>query len=296
MNDSTIRYQYNPALVDSTGFFDYCIPLSNESLPPVADSVRKYYDFSIFDYITPPPPQKQYLRTTSLFSPHYLTPKHTENIAINRQSTDWITIVFVICLFILAWVQTLYSKRLRQIFRAAAQPHFVNQLEREGNLFRERISLGLGFVYYAVSSIFIYQFFKVFVGYGVPGVSNVIFTAIIFTSLFLYETVRMLLVYALGIIFRTKEFARLYQLNILIFNQIIGVVLFPVSLMAIYWNSMAFVWAGIIIISLMLFYRFFRGFLTGLANKDYNLLYLFLYLCTLEILPLLLIFKVISRI
>ena len=141
MNDSTaIRYQFNPLLTDTVGFFDYCIPLTNESSPPASDSLKKYYDFSVFNYITPPRTRKLLLETTSIFTPNNLATKHTGPLAINRMDTDWITIVFLTCLIILAWIQSTYSKRFMQIFRAVFQPHFINQLEREGNIFRERIT------------------------------------------------------------------------------------------------------------------------------------------------------------
>jgi MFS family permease len=281
-------------LTDTVGFFDYCIPLTNESHPPASDSLLKYYDFSVYNYITPPPPHKQYLQTTSLFRPHNLAPKHSGPMAINQQGYDWITIVFLVCLFLFAWIQTSYSKRLSQIFRAVAQPHYVNQLEREGNLFKERIILGLGLNYYLISSIFAFQIFSMFSPVP-PRLNSLTLTGIIFGGIFLYQMLKSAIIYLTGIIFETGESARQYQLIILIFNYIIGIVLFPVVVIAFYWNSTALLITGIVITSLLLLYRLARGVLSGQSNKDYNLFYLFLYLCTLEILPLLLIFKVISK-
>jgi len=294
MNDSIIRYKYNPMLTDTVGFFDYSIPLTNESFLPKADSLQKYYDYSIFNYITPLPPQKQILQTTSAFKPHSLAPKHSGPLPINQHTSDWITIVFLVCLFIFAWIQTSYSKRLGQIFSAVAQPHHVNQLERDGNLFKERIALGLGLNYYLIISIFIFQVLSEF-GIVPAGYNTLVIAGIIFASLLLYQVLKSSIIYASGIIFNTSESARQYQLIILIFNYIIGVVMFPVVLIAFYWNNNAFLIAGLVIISLLLLYRLARGFLTGQDNKRYNLFYLFLYLCTLEILPLLLIYKVISK-
>jgi len=294
MNDSIIRYQYNPMLTDTVGFFDLCIPLTNESHLPGADSLQKYYNFSIYDFITPLPPQKQFLQTTSVFKPHNLKPKHTGPLAINQQATDWITIVFLACLFIFAWIQTSYSKRLNQIFRAVAQQHHINQLERDGNIFKERIALGLGLNYYLLMSIFIFQILNAF-GSVPSGFNNLTITLLIFAGLFVYQLLKSSAIYASGVIFNTGESARQYKLIILIFNYIIGIVLLPVVVIAFYWNSEAFLIAGIVIVSFLFLYRIARGFLTGQDNKSYNLFYLFLYLCTLEILPLLLIYKVITK-
>jgi hypothetical protein len=294
MNDTVTRYQFNPLLTDTVGFFDYCVPLTNESSPPTADSLKKYYDFSVFDHITPPPAKKQFFQTTSIFAPNNLSPKHNGALAINKQSTDWITVVFLSCLIILAWIQTSYPKRFLQIFRAVLQPHFINQLEREGNLFRERITLGLGFIYYTISSIFIFQLFKQFIGMP-TGLSGMAFAAIIFGSLLTFQFLKSTIIYTTGIIFDTSEYARRFQLNTLIFNNIIGIILFPVAIIALYWNSTAYLIIGGIIVILLVFYRLLRNILTGMANKGYNLFYLFLYLCTLEILPLALLYKAISK-
>jgi hypothetical protein len=294
MNDTITRYQFNPLLSDTVGFFDFCIPLTNESVPPAHDSLKKYYDFSVFNYVTPLPPKKQYLQTTSIFTPNNLSPKHLDPLAVNRQSTDWITLVFLTCLIILAWIQTIYQKRFIQIFRAVFQPHYVNQLEREGNLFRERITLGLSFIYFTIGSIFIYQIFREFESVPV-GFSNLGFAAIIFASLLIYQLFKSMIVYTTGIIFNTTEHSRQFQLNSLIFNTIIGIVLFPIAIIALYWDSTVYLIIGSVIVSLLVVYRLIRDILLGMANKSYNLFYLFLYLCTLEILPLVLVYKAISK-
>ena len=293
MNDSIIRYQYNPMLTDTVSFFDYCIPLTNESLHPTSDSLKKYYDLSIYNYITPPPPHKQYTETTSVFKPHNLEPKHSGPLPINHQSTNWVTAVFLVCIFLFAWIQTTSSKRLNQIIRAVAQSHHINQLERDGNIFKEHITFGLGLNYFLISSVFI---FLVITHYStVPsGIPNVVFTGIIFLALFLYQFFKLSVIYVSGIIFETAEAARKYQLIILIFNYMTGIILFPVTVIAFYWESSIMLIAGIIIISLLMTYRVIRGFLAGQDNKSYSLFYFFLYLCTLEILPLLLLFKALS--
>jgi hypothetical protein len=294
MDTTSIRYKFNPVLTDTVGFYDYCIPLTNESIPPPADSLQKYYDYSVYNYITPPPAPKEFAETTSVFGTHQLMPVHKGPVAINRQSTDWITMLLLLCLLLFAWIQTVSHKRFVQIIKAVIQPHSVNQLEREGNLFRERITLGLGAIYYIIGSVFILQLFKAF--NTLPaGFDNLSFAALISGVLFSYQMLKSLLIYTSGIIFKTAESSRAYQLNTLIFNHIAGIVLFPFVIMAFYYQNTSFLIIGGVIASLLFVYRLFRGILTGLNNKNYNLLYLFLYLCTLEILPLLLLVKVVSK-
>jgi hypothetical protein len=290
MNDTIVRYQHYPLLIDTVGFFDVCIPLTNESNLQIVDSLSKYYDLNSYNYISPGATPRQQLQIKSIYTPHQLKPIHSSPLSINKQPTDWITIVLLMCLVIFTWIQVLYPKRLSQIFRACAQPHFLNQLEREGNLFKERIRLGLGFIYFSCSSIFLFLLSKEF-GLAPTGMSSYFFTLLIFTGLLLFEAAKTVAVYMLGIIFNTSENARQYQLNTMIFNHIIGLSLIPIITMAFYWNNSIIIFIGIIFISLLILYRIFRGILTGLSGNKYNLFYLFLYLCTLEILPLLLLSK-----
>jgi len=294
MNDSIIRYQHNPMLTDTVGFFDACYPLTNETELPIADSLLKFYDLNCYNYHTPSPEPTQLVQTKSIYIPHELKSVNPSPQSINRQPMDWITVVFLACIIIFTWVQSLYSKRLVQIFRAVAQPHFLNQLEREGNLFKERIRLGLGFIYFSCSSIFIYLISREY-GFSQAGYSSYTFIVFVFCGLFLFEAIKSVVVFLSGIIFNTSENARQYQLNTMIFNHIIGLSLLPIVTLAFYWNNRTVIFIGIIFISLLILYRTFRGILTVISGNRYSLFYLFLYLCTLEILPILLLYKVISK-
>jgi len=294
MNNPSLRYQYNPMLADTVGFFDYCIPLTDENQPLANDSLSKFSCFGIYDYKTPLPANQEHVLTHSVFANHHLIASPSGPKAIEKQPTDWITMLLLVCLVIFAWIQSNYTKRFRQIFHAAVQPYYVNQLEREGNLFGERITLGLSFIYYSTISIFVYELFIEFS--TIPFALNIYsFTAFIFVSLLLFRLIKSGIVIILGIVFNTKDSAHLYQLNSLLFNHIHGTILFPLIIIAFFWESRIFVIISIIISSLLIIYRLYRGILTGLANKNYNLFYLFLYLCTLEILPFLILFKVIAK-
>jgi hypothetical protein len=290
MNDTLIRYQFDPALTDTAGFFRNCIPLTDESHPPAVDSLKEYCYFGIFHYITPRPEPKKLLRTESVFAPHHLKASNRGPKPRIEQSTDWITFILIACLLVFAWIRTTYPKRLIQIFRAAAQPHFVNQLEREGNLFRERISLGLGLVYFTSMALFIFLLFREFS--GIPsGLRNIEFMAVILGGLMTYHLLKAIAISGTGFIFRTGESSRQYQLNTLIFNLIIGIILFPVTILAFYWDATPFLILGLVVSGILMVYRLIRGVMSGLEQRNFNLFYLFLYLCTLEILPLLLLYK-----
>jgi hypothetical protein len=295
MSQHLPRYKVIPHLSDTAGFFDYYVPYTNQSKRPENDSIGHFYNFGIYDYRNPAPAKTELKPGPSIFTSHQLTASHHGPRPIQRQSTDWIAILVILCLVLIAWIQTNYSKRLRQIIRSVALPYYVNQLEREGNLYNERISLGLGFIYISSISMLIYQSFILFdrSAFSLP---NILIFLIIFSGVIAYLIFKTLLIQATGIIFKTIEQAHSYRLNTLIFNHTIGLILFPILLLVQYWQVSPFIWTAIVIYSILLIYRFLRSIFIGLSNTKFPVFYLILYLCTLEILPFLLLVKVIRQI
>lgn len=290
MDNLPIRYQYNPTLTDTVGFFDYCIPLINTADYPIADSMQKYYITEIHDFVKPALPAIAKKEVVSVFTPHKLHFKTIVSKPIQKSSSDWIIGFLLISLILFAWIQTNYNKRLRQIIKAVVQPYFVNQLEREGNLFSERISLGLGIIFYVITAIFISLATKSY-GYSSPGISELLLILLICGILVGLDVLKGALIFITGFIFRTQELSHEINLNSLIFNHLIGIVLFPIAIFALFWKAQIILLVGLIIFSLLMIYRFFRIITIGISSSKYNLFYLFLYLCTLEILPLLLLLR-----
>ncbi|MEI8006968.1 MAG: hypothetical protein WCI48_12240, partial [Bacteroidota bacterium] len=90
------------------------------------------------------PFKEHYLKVTTLSSPHR-----------SNYPSDWIVLSFLGCFIILAWVQFFYFKRMRQILYAPLSQRFLNLLTKEGNLFKERISIALTLVYLFSYSLFL---------------------------------------------------------------------------------------------------------------------------------------------
>ncbi len=85
-----------------------------------------------------------------------------------------------------------------------------------------------------------------------------------------------------------------YIFTMFLINKALGMILLPLVVLAAYIQGQAvdlLLWAGIAIFFLLFLYRLWRG---GSIGVSYNVapFYLFLYLCTLEILPLVVIAKV----
>jgi hypothetical protein len=78
-------------------------------------------------------------------------------------------------------------------------------------------------------------------------------------------------------------------------NRIAGLVLFPVVLLVAYYpgeDPAIPVVTGIIVAFILYFMLIYRGTII-LLKKQLSIFYLFLYFCTLEFLPLVLIYKIV---
>ncbi|GEM_PF-1030702 len=287
------RYKDYPYPVDTTGFFDYFVPNTNQSQAHYGDQQTGVY-FGIYDYITPAAPAKELRPGPSFFKGHMLPASPSGPRVIEGYSTDWITLLMIICLVLLAWIQTNHSKRLKQIFRSVALPYYTNQLEREGNLYNERITLGLSFVFLTSISLTLFQLIRM-EGLQPQGISPFIVFLTIFLGVVLYVQIKTFLVRISGTIFKTSEHAHAYQLNSLIFNDATGIFTFPFLLLVYYLQPEPFIWIVLGIIAILLIYRFIRSIIIGLSNAGFSIFYLILYLCTLEILPFLLMVKLIRQ-
>ena len=77
--------------------------------------------------------------------------------------------------------------------------------------------------------------------------------------------------------------------------MVTGIILFFPVVMTAYVDAEVYTWVSVVIIFILLTTKILRGILIGLANTDFSILYLFVYLCTLEIAPYILLYKVLTR-
>jgi len=296
MTGQLLKYKTNPLLTDTVGFFNQSILYTDELHPPANDSLKKFYDYSV--YSPGGWAQKQvtekYFEVPSLFIGHQLRTRTIQPIARSISSSDWTVGAMLICLLIYTWVQRFYAKRLRQVFKAAALPRYMNQLEREGNLFTERIALGLSMVFIVIFTIALGQIIEHMTGIDFTGKEGKWLYLELIAAVSGIWLVKAGLIKITGIIFKTTESAREYLLNNLIFNIIMGLVLFLPVVMTAFVNADIYTWVSTIIIITLMIFKALRGILIGLNNSNFSILYLFIYLCTLEILPFVILYKALT--
>jgi hypothetical protein len=228
----------------------------------------------------------------SPFQAHHLRPGDFTVGQVHSAQPDWVLAILLLCFLLLAWTQVFYHKRVRQIIRAPFSQRFINQLTRDGNLFRERVSVSLGIVYLLAFTLFLFEFNSQILRLTIPpfeGFSLYLLITAITLAILIFK---VFLIQLLGSIFRTREITNSYLLNILIFALLSGPMLLFMLVFIAYLNSVILFHICTIIFIITLIFRFLRGYYIGLALTKFSYLFLFVYLCSLEILPLLVLVKI----
>ncbi|MDQ3112319.1 MAG: DUF4271 domain-containing protein [Bacteroidota bacterium] len=182
-------------------------------------------------------------------------------------------------------------RKLALLFNGFFRASSVSVMYREEYSLTSRISLLLLVNYLLVFPLFIWQVMGHFgaVREGLSGFAMI--SGLIFCAYF----VKIISTRMLGNIFEVKEASSEYVYNILLFNKTTGLILFPVCLLLAYARQIPpeiLIWSGIVSWCLILVYRLLRVVLIGLSNSSVSFFYIILYLCTLEIIPFVVILKV----
>jgi hypothetical protein len=202
-----------------------------------------------------------------------------------QYGTEWMFFPLMIC-FVFATIFTFINyKRISQLFKAFLVPHFTNQLIREGNIMREFFIYPLLLIYFISLSLLISTALHYLLHFDFD------FSQSLLISLFvlIFFIFRILLIKFIGWVFQTNRETFEYLTNYMIFSIVAGVFLFPFVFFLNFSSdfiSEILLYLIMIILGIIFVYRTIRGLMIGLSSERYSLYYLFLYLCTVEILPL----------
>lgn len=230
---------------------------------------------------------------SSMLIPHELKSRPIpENQWRPAGTPDWMTALVLFCFILLAWNHVFNPKRLVQVLKAPFSRRFVNQLVREGNLFTERISFTLGIVYLLSFALFLFLIYQHFFPPWNQQENGLLLFGFLVLFLILFNALKITAINLLGNIFKTRETTYFYLLNLLVFAIITGIVLLIALVALLYTGETAVLRVSLVLVALLFLFRFLRGFLIGMTLTKFSYLLLFVYLCSLEILPLLVLVKV----
>ena len=204
------------------------------------------------------------------------------NISYNQ---DAFFILVLLSFLLIALIKGMYWKHAKLFFMGVFAQRYANQYLREENAFTERVNF-LTFLLMAINFTLIITKFQAVI--DLPTIVSVFFLVLLFFLL------KLILIKLLGFFFKVKDLAKLAIFFSLLFDKTLGFVLFPL-VVVIYFFSVD-ISSTVLMISLGLFIILFMlklFWLWKIGTNSFGLpqVYIFLYLCSIEIFPLLLLVK-----
>jgi hypothetical protein len=207
------------------------------------------------------------------------------------RSKDMVFYLLVGLLFFVAFTRSLFPKYFQNTFRLFFQTTFRQKQTRDQLLQQGLGSLLLNLLFFFSAAIYlalVLQHYKLAI---YPFWQLLLYSCLMLLALYVGKFI--FLTFA-GWIFNVKEGAQTYIFIVFLINKIIGVMLIPFILVIAFSEGPlvdAAVTASVILIALLFFYRYFVSLKSFRRDLHINPFHFFLYLCGVEIVPLLVIGK-----
>lgn len=227
-----------------------------------------------------------------IFENHLLKPVHDGAIFNPAQHLYWPSVVLFLAVAIMMTLKVTLPARTLRVLNAAYSLQVARQIERENYGPFKRLSILLNIVFVIVSAFLFYKLNRLF-GAMLNDKSSLFQYLFFVMVVVLMYTIKFVVINLIGFITQTKTIIDEYINNTLIINQSVGVILLPVMILAELSpiNPIWLVFPSVLFIVLGYCLRLYRGFLFSGVEQGIGILQLFVYLCTLEILPLLVLIK-----
>lgn len=204
-------------------------------------------------------------------------------------NSAWPSIILTITLLLLAFTKAFGSNRIRQVYKSLFSYYSAHEVVREEKVFFHQVNFSLFLVYLLTISLLLY-FVATYIN---PNNSSPLLYPAILGTVTVAYLIKFLFNSILGYLFDSSQHVPSYMYNVLLYNYLLGVILIP-SLALVYFsdfqNFKILNFIILPIISIILLIRFIRFFAIGISN-NISYLYIILYICTLEILPLVVLGK-----
>lgn len=204
------------------------------------------------------------------------------NPIIRHTGTEyWVTALLLACLVLLAWVKTAYPKKMLLLVREV----FTSELSFEEKSISPS-SIALFIIFICCSTLLIMQLMH---NYGIGlHFNEAEQIGIIAAILVFFYILKTIIIFISGFIFEEQSNAWEYITEIYIFSHFLGIILLPLMIINVYAsniNNRLFDEIIVGAIAALLLYRTIKMFIL-MINKGLRMMYLFLYICALEIVPL----------
>ncbi|MDE5423513.1 DUF4271 domain-containing protein [Ancylomarina sp. DW003] len=212
-----------------------------------------------------------------------------QNIGLGN---DWFVGVILFSLFLLASTKFLFSKYLSKLIESIFNSHTANNLFLEKNINMVKGSVLVNLLFVVNISLFAINVMNHF-SVSIDNENGFQEFLLVFVAVLCLYIGKVIVVRSLGYIFNGNNESKEYLFTTFLYNKNLGLFLFPVIIALPFIQPHAVIWLINIGLFMLLFFyilRIARG-LKILFRKHVSIFYMILYLCALEIFPLLMIYK-----
>jgi hypothetical protein len=224
---------------------------------------------------------------------------HNDNSFISRNISsdrfpDWYFILIISVLFTFAWIRIVYSRFLTTLFESSYNYLLASKIFKERGVVQKRVGMTFNLIYQINGSLFLFLLFHFF-KWNPLGLNDFALFSTSFGFLSCLMLIRIITMRVIGHIFDRFSLFSEFLYNFYIYNKLLGLVLLPFLLSIPYTQGILHViliYTALFVIGVVYLMRLIRIIIFTFKNVIL-LFYLILYLCTLEILPVLVIIKLI---
>lgn len=218
-----------------------------------------------------------------------------ENVIVLRPAKpSWPAYVGVSLLLIFSVFRIRYSKNLDEIFKSYFNNRYLGFFIRDDSFFRLRSSFLMLLFFIIVASLFIYQIVNLY-HWEIYNPKNGIFPILL--VVFIFYIVKYQILRVISYVFSLEKIMLSYSTILSVSNIFFAMISFPFLIVVPYLQNDIAIMVMYFLITLWianLGYKYIRTAMYLIFNFRFYIFYLFVYLCTLEIAPLLFILKLVS--
>ncbi len=206
----------------------------------------------------------------------------------------WVFIALVIACVVAANIMGLYREQSQKILVASINEMAKGSLNRADSDTISKVSKYLNIFFFINLILFVYALvyrFRILERY------NSVTLYHIFGGVTLVFLIKFLAHLLIGNLFKTEEYAKLYIQDTYLKYKLFGVFVFPLILLILFSTKFAHFSAGLGIFGFFTVWilKSYFGLKLGLLSKSFPKHYSIVYICTLEILPLVIACKILKE-
>jgi hypothetical protein len=211
------------------------------------------------------------------------------------ESTDWMLGVIIFSLILVSWLRVGFNRFVQLAVQASYNFFAARRIKEESNVMRSRVFHFMNFLFFVNLALFLSQIID-YQNISILNLKGILLFFVMLGVVISIYSIKGLFLSMLDFFFLTKGAFSYYNSTVFIYNRMVGLVLLPIISVVPFINTQFAPWllyAGIVALIALYFFRIFRGIQIGIKNR-LSIFYLILYLCALEILPLLVLYKLVE--